>query len=52
VVTHRVATIERADRVIVLEHGRVTQQGRHGNLIDQDGTYRRIYGRFRALQLT
>jgi len=48
VVTHRTATIQRADRVLVLDGGRVVQRGRHEELVDQDGPYRRIYGRYRA----
>lgn len=48
VVTHRVATIRRADAVVVLEGGRVVQVGRHDALMSTDGPYRRIYGRFDA----
>lgn len=49
VVTHRVATIQQADRVIVLEDGEVAQAGTHRQLIECDGPYRRIYGGFEAL---
>jgi ATP-binding cassette subfamily B protein len=48
VVTHRTATLQRADRVVVLERGRVVQAGDHGSLLAQEGAYRRIYGRFEA----
>jgi ABC-type multidrug transport system fused ATPase/permease subunit len=48
VVTHRTATIQRADRVLVLEAGRVVQQGQHRDLVQADGPYRRIYGRYQA----
>lgn len=48
VVTHRTATIQRADRVLVLEEGRVVQRGLHEALVEQDGPYRRIYGRYQA----
>jgi ATP-binding cassette subfamily B multidrug efflux pump len=50
VVTHRPATIARADRVVVLDAGRVAQVGRHADLIEQDGPYRRIYGRLDDLE--
>jgi len=50
VVTHRPATIQRADRVLVLEGGRVVQEGRHADLAAADGPYRRIYGRYRAAE--
>jgi ABC-type multidrug transport system fused ATPase/permease subunit len=49
VVTHRLSTLERADRVLVLERGDLVQQGPHATLIGADGPYRRIYGRYRAL---
>lgn len=48
VVTHRLATIEQVDRVLVLEGGRVTQRGPHREIIGVDGPYRRIYGRIEA----
>lgn len=51
VVTHRIATIQRADRVLVLEEGRVVQEGRHHELAATDGSYRRIYGRYRAAEV-
>ncbi|TNE85051.1 MAG: ABC transporter ATP-binding protein [Deltaproteobacteria bacterium] len=48
VVTHRLATIEQADRILVLEGGRVVQRGRHAELIAAEGPYQRIYGRIEA----
>jgi ABC-type multidrug transport system fused ATPase/permease subunit len=48
VVTHRVATMQRAGEIVVLEAGRVVQRGTHATLIEQAGAYRRIYGRSRA----
>jgi ATP-binding cassette subfamily B protein len=39
---HRIGTVERADRVIVLEHGRVTQIGTHRQLLAENGHYRDI----------
>jgi ABC-type multidrug transport system fused ATPase/permease subunit len=47
-VTHRAATIQRADAVIVLSGGRIVQRGRHADLIARDGEYARIYGRMEA----
>ncbi len=44
VVTHRPATLQRANRIVVLDEGRVAQVGRHDELLALDGPYRRIYG--------
>lgn len=48
VVTHRVATIQRADEILVLDGLAVVQRGRHADLVTQEGPYRRIYGRYEA----
>ncbi|HOD65190.1 MAG TPA: ABC transporter ATP-binding protein [candidate division Zixibacteria bacterium] len=47
-ITHRPDTLERADRIFVLDSGRVVEQGAHSALIDAEGDYARIY---RRLQL-
>jgi ABC-type multidrug transport system fused ATPase/permease subunit len=40
VVAHRLATVQRADRILVLDGGRIVQQGTHDALLEQDGLYR------------
>ncbi len=43
VIAHRLTTIQRADRIIVLNHGRLVETGTHGELIDQKGLYQYLY---------
>ena len=42
VIAHRLSTVRRADRITVLEAGRVVQQGSHGDLMKVEGLYRRL----------
>jgi ATP-binding cassette, subfamily B, bacterial MsbA len=43
IIAHRLRTVRRADRVLVLEHGRVVEQGTHDELVDGSGVYGRLY---------
>ncbi len=43
VIAHRLSTIQRADRVVVLQHGRVADEGPHAELIRRDGLYRTLW---------
>ncbi len=47
VITHRPDTLEQADRIYVLEDGRIVEQGLHGDLVTQDGAYAKMYRRYR-----
>jgi len=52
VIAHRLSTLARADRVLVLERGRVAQIGTHDTLVRVDGPYQRLWSIQSALEAT
>jgi len=43
VIAHRLSTIRRADKIVVMEKGQVIETGTHAELLEHNGTYRRLY---------
>jgi len=48
IIAHRLSTVQRADRVLVIDHGRIIEEGSHANLLAREGVYSRLFrGQFR-----
>ena len=43
VIAHRLSTVQRADRIVVIEGGRIVETGSHAELLALGGTYKRLY---------
>ncbi|MET1248021.1 ABC transporter ATP-binding protein [Sporolactobacillus sp. STCC-11] len=43
IIAHRISSVQMADQILVLEHGRIKERGNHDELVRHDGIYRRIY---------
>lgn len=43
IIAHRLSTIEKADKIIVMEHGRIVEEGKHLELLDKNGYYATLY---------
>ena len=43
VIAHRLSTVQNADKILVLDHGRIIEEGNHEELIEKQGTYYQLY---------
>jgi subfamily B ATP-binding cassette protein MsbA len=43
VIAHRLSTVRRADRIVVMDAGRIVEEGTHAELLENNGLYRRLY---------
>ena len=51
VISHRFSTVRRADRIVVLEHGRIVEDGTHESLLADGGRYAHMF-RLQAMRFT
>jgi len=45
IIAHRLSAVKQADRVYVFDGGQIIEEGQHGNLLQNDGLYKRLYGK-------
>ena len=45
VIAHRLSTVASLDRIVVLENGKIVEQGRHDELLTRDGVYKKLWDR-------
>lgn len=43
IIAHRLSTIEKADKIIVMDHGKIVEEGKHLDLLDKNGYYATLY---------
>ena len=43
VIAHRLATVQRADKILVIDGGRIVERGTHAELVEADALYARLY---------
>jgi len=43
VIAHRLATVQRADEILVIDHGEIVERGTHEELLERNGLYAHLY---------
>ena len=43
IIAHRLSTVRRADKIVVIENGRIVETGTHAGLLEKNGPYRKVY---------
>ena len=51
-VAHRLSTIQHADKIMVMDKGRIVESGNHQELLAQNGVYRKLYDLQLAAEVT
>ena len=50
IIAHRLSAVKQADRVLVFENGQIVEDGRHDELLEQNGLYFSLYGRQESIK--
>ena len=52
IISHRLSSISNADNILVIENGRLTQKGKHDNLMQENGLYKEMWEKQKKYEFT